>query len=243
MYRQILNAPNYAQKCALRGEIGASSMKRRVMEGKIKLLQYTKNQGENSLLGRITTEFKNLKKAKWTINMGEYLKTTGISYSDLDIMTKDGIKLKLQRWDHKEWKEEVKSKKSLELYCQWKTDIGGNDEDYDNTPASVTLYKARTNILPLNDRNRHKPNNIDTTCPFCRTQLEDLKHFLLACPYYTEIRQQTVELQQPHTENINEILGNFLFSKENLNEKKKVLQQMWTYRDKKVKQLENIQVQ
>ena len=214
---------------------------RRIMEGKIKLLQYTKNQGENSLSGRITTEFKNFKKAKWTLNMGNYLKTTGIRYSDLDRMTKEEIKMKLEKWDTEEWKKEVQSKKSLELYQQWRKSIGGNEEDYDNTPASVTLYKARTNILPLNDRNRHTNN--ETACKVCDCVLEDLEHFLIECQYYTEIRQQSIELQKPHLENKSEIMGYFLFSEENLYQKKKILQKMWNHREKRMKQLmQNVQV-
>ena len=214
-------------------------MKRRIMEGKIKLLKYTKNQGDHSLLGRITAEFKNLKKAKWTINMGEYLKTTGIEYGDLDRMTKDKIKSKLQKWDTKEWQKEVRSKKSLELYQQWKKEIGGNDEDYDNTPASITLYKARTNILPLNDRNRHKTGNVDTNCKVCDSEsaVEDLEHFLIECPYYLAVKQQSIVLQRPYIENKKEIMGYFLFSKNNLCENKKILQKMWILREKKMKQL------
>ena len=240
VYRQILNAPCYAQKSALRGEIGASSMKARIMEGKIKLLQYTKSQGDESLLGRITMEMKSMKKCKWTVNMAEYLKETGIKYNELDILTKDEIKSKVQHYDTKEWKAEVRSKKSLEIYEQYKTEIGGNDEDYDNTPASVTLYKARTNILPLNDRNRFRTEGNDTKCQICESPFEDLEHFLIYCPQYTEIRNGSIELQQPYIENTNNIIGQFLFCKSNFYSKKKVLQEMWKSRERKIKTLQNV---
>ncbi len=38
VYRQILGAPKYAPTCTLRGEIGASLMKRRIIDGRIPYL-------------------------------------------------------------------------------------------------------------------------------------------------------------------------------------------------------------
>lgn len=38
--RKILGAPNYTQEAALRGEIGISSMKGRIMKGQLKYLQH-----------------------------------------------------------------------------------------------------------------------------------------------------------------------------------------------------------
>ena len=48
VYRQILRAPPYAPNCTLRGEIGSSLMKTRIMEGH---LQYIRRalQGQNNL--------------------------------------------------------------------------------------------------------------------------------------------------------------------------------------------------
>ena len=43
---------------------------------------------------------------------------------------------------------------------------------YDNRPSQI-LFKARTNNLRLNNRNRH--NEGDTKCIFCDWNLEDLK--------------------------------------------------------------------
>ena len=237
VYRQIFNAPNYSQRCALRGEAGTSSMKARIMEGKVKLLHYTKTQGEDSLLGRITAEFKSMKKAKWTTTIKEYLNETCIMYNEMDTMTKESIKRKVRDWDTREWNKEVIGKKSLDLYRNWRVTMGGNEEDYDNIPASITLFKARTNILPLNDRNRHRQTDESTQCQLCNNNYEDLEHFIIFCPYYREVRNKAIELQQPYIEDKEMLIGKFLFEKDNLFKKKKVLHEMWRSRERKIKEM------
>lgn len=46
------------------------------------------------------------------------------------------------------------NKLSLEIYRKWKVDIE-EEKVYDNSPSSVTLFKARSNALQLNDRKRY----------------------------------------------------------------------------------------
>ena len=226
VYRQILGAPAYSQVSALRGEIGASSMTSRIMEGKIKLLKHTMTS-EDSLLGRVTTEMKGLPKAKWTKNLCSYLKRTNIQYNRLRELSKDEIHKSINQWDTLEWRKELNEKSSLEVYFNWKNKIGGMDKVYDNTPSSVLLYKARTNVLPLNDRKRWA--NEDTKCKACGEEMENLKHFLLHCPKYNEIRITIPELQQPFQNNESDVIGRFLFESE-MEVCKMKLKQMWKIR-------------
>ncbi len=58
---QILGAPSYAQEEALRGEIGASSMKARIREGQWKFVRYAM-EGRNDLLRRVVEEMMGNKK-------------------------------------------------------------------------------------------------------------------------------------------------------------------------------------
>ena len=226
VYRHILGAPSYAQVSALRGEIGASSMTARIMEGKIKLLKHTM-KNEESLLGKITTEMKALPSAKWTRNMGLYLKRVNIDYNQLRYLSKDEIKSAVSQWDTKEWLKELREKPSLEIYCRWKEKMGKMDKIYDNTPLSVLLYKARSNILPLNDRKRW--SNGDTSCKACGAVMEDLNHFLLYCPKYNEIRSTIIQLQQPYQRIEQDIIGRYLF-RGDMEDCKKSLGRMWNKR-------------
>ncbi len=46
-------------------------------------------------------------------------------------------------------------------------------------------------------------------CKFCDAEKEDFQHFLLICPEYKDERKNIIELQQPHEENTDNIIGSF----------------------------------
>ncbi len=75
--------------------------------------------------------------------------------------------------------------------------IGGQEEIYNSDQASEIIIKSRTNNLRLNDRKRFW--NEATTCDMCGAEREDLKHFMLWCPTYTQERRKSERLQQPYT--------------------------------------------
>ena len=105
-----------------------------------------------------------------------------LSYGDLKHLSKTEIKKKIREWDSRNWRKEVQERSSLKIYTEWKKEIRREEDIYDNRPVSVIIYKARTNNLNLNDRNRHK--NEDTKCLMCEHRVEDLIHFILWCPGY-----------------------------------------------------------
>ena len=108
---------------------------------------------------------------------------------------------------------------------------------YDNRPSSGIWFRARANTLQLNDRNRH--SNKETNCLTCGHQsiIETIEHFILDCTTYNSERQQFIELQQPYNENKDKVIGQFLFSKVNLEKKKEGLFQMWKKRERQFKTL------
>ncbi len=145
-------------------------------------------------------------------------------------MTRNQLKVKTCTWDSEEWSKELREKSSIKIYREQKKDIMEEDI-YVNTPASITLYKARANCLPLNDRKRYE--NQETKCKFCNAEKEDLEHFLLICPEYKGERKSIIELQQPYEENTNNMKGNFLFDTTRLQQKKEALHRLWTARERK----------
>ena len=74
----------------------------------------------------------------------------------------------------------------MKIYTKWKKEIKSEEDLYDNRPASAIFYRARTNNLNLNDRNRFK--NANTKCLMCDVNYEDLNHFVLWCPGYQDTR-------------------------------------------------------
>lgn len=125
------------------------------------------------------------------------------------------------------------SKSTLLIYQQYKNNIK-EEQFYDNRPSSITLYRARTNCLPLFDRKRHQHQ--DTTCRICDQTEETLEHFLLDCTGYQDIRQENKALQQPYTENRTEIIGKLLFEEANIESTKETLSKMWKLRTQQFKE-------
>ena len=226
-YRQVFGAPKYAPNCTLRGEIGSSTMKKRIMEGK---LTYMKNimERDNQLLNNVLQTMKLEGYKSWMKTTINYLSVLNITLRDIEELSIKQIKAKLKEWDNREWENEIASKVSLSIYKGWKGTIGGKDI-YDNRPASIILYKARANCLPLNDRKRHK--NEPTNCDECKGKTEDIYHFILDCPRYSEERQKAYELQQPYRYEKDYIIGEFLFSVGNLEKNKNILYSFWKIRD------------
>ena len=115
------------------------------------------------------------------------------------------------KWDRNIWEDELEMKTRQQIYK--KINDFGEEEIYDNRPSSTILYKARTNTLQLNDRNRH--TNKEIHCLVCDTDdKEDIYHFRLHCITYKEQRSQSIHLQQPYLESDQNTVGQFLFDKE-----------------------------
>ena len=245
VYRQILGAPKYAQTCTLRGEVGASSMKARIIEGRFMFLKSiieiykTKTQenanreedNRNKLMKEILRKTK-LNFLNWMKTTTKHFTCIDMTYNDIETLDREEIKRRIKIWDSEQWKKEVQEKSNLYIYKQFKLNIWCEEQLYDNTTASVIMYKARTNNLNLNDRNRFEDK--DTSCIMCGAAVEDLQHFLLHCPGYVSQRATVPTLQQPYPEDCCYIMGLLLFT--HAQHSKHVIYQMWNARESKRKE-------
>ena len=80
---------------------------------------------------------------------------------------------------------------------------------YDNKPASVIWFRARSNCLMLNNRNGFSDG--DTKCILCGVNKEDLINFILECIELSYERGNSIALQRPWTEHFDRIVVIFLF--------------------------------
>ena len=158
VYRCILGAAHYNPNVALRGEIGASLMRKRVINGRIsyvKGIQRNRNELLESILWIIQTE----QETKWIKTTRKYMKDVNISFNDIHQKSIIYLKQCMIKWDLNIWKAELEMKTTLQIYK--KQNNFGDEKIYDNRPSSNILNKARTNTLQLNDRNRHKNKEIN----------------------------------------------------------------------------------
>lgn len=223
VYRKILGAPKFAATASLVGEIGASYMEKRMVEGRLKYIQGIL-RGRNGLLLKILERGKE-EDTKMIRKYKEDLQLLNIGWHDLEIRPWNNIKNRSIQLFDKKWKEEVMSKPSLDMYRLYKKSI--KDESiYDNRPESVTWFRARTNCLPLNSRISEEKG-----CKLCKQGEEDLVHVLLECPELFQERQMIKELQRPFYQNEATVIGDFLYKNDDLDEKKSNLHTLLTKRN------------
>jgi hypothetical protein len=230
VYRQILGAPLYTPQTTLRGEIGATSMEARIMKSTLKYLKYLEER-DDTMLSKMSLTMRGMhNKSKWTKNIKLYLSRLKLTFHQLNLMTNKEIEDKIRNYDTDMWKKEMESKSTIHIYRQWRTALGKEEKTYDNKPASVLLFRARTNTLPLKDRNRHTGGKIE--CDLCGAYKEDLEHFLLDCTEYGLVRQRQILLQKPFIEDKDYIIGLFLFSTDNVEAAKETIQSFWRIRER-----------
>lgn len=90
-------------------------------------------------------------------------------------------------------------KKILKIYSRYTREIKEINW-VDNRLETKFRVNARLTILELNWRNRFK--NESTRCGLCNHEIENLKHFLLYCKQYADIRQQHGGHRRTHRRNI-----------------------------------------
>ena len=127
-------------------------MKTRIIQGHLQYIRSTM-QGYNMLLKEIMMTQMEEDFSRWAKMTKTYLKQVNLTLEGVSTMGKEEIKKYMKKWDEERWKEEMENKTSIKIYRKHKQHVE-EDPIYDNTPASTILYQARTNTLPLNDRNR-----------------------------------------------------------------------------------------
>ena len=228
VYRKILNAASYTPVGALRGEIGSSSMKTRIIKGKV-LYWKSIYERNNDLLKEM------IENTKCTLNkeIKNSLRTINSTKEEIINESIETVKEKFRIWDEDMWRKENLKKKSLEIYNANKTEI--KEVLYYNERKSMIRFKFKTNTLNLNDRKRHV--NEETKCQLCNHFYEDLKHFILNCPKLEEERNKIRKIQRPREENEDKIMGDLLFDENE--ETEEGLYNLWIKRKILIEKLMN----
>ena len=74
------------------------------------------------------------------------MKAVNINLYNIEHIQNNEIKKRVQDIDNSLWKADLIEKSTLTLYRRYKMQIHDEQDIYDNTAASVTLFRARTNI-------------------------------------------------------------------------------------------------
>ena len=187
VWRCILGGPGYTPNVVLRGEIGASTMKSRIIKSKLTYTNWT-TRTKNGLLAYIIEDM--FEKGKENLvrrvrSAVEHLNTE--SLQEVEKLSKGEIERVVRLCDEERWRRELEAKTTVQLYCKWKSKIK-EERIYDNTEASTLLFRARSNTLKLGWRGRYL--NTEVTCRLCGSgEEETLDHFLVECETLREMRE------------------------------------------------------
>jgi len=230
-FRYTVHAAKGTAISALRGEIGTSLQVTRDMKCKILYVKHILQH--NNLLKEIFTyQFEQKKETKWIQQIKTYMKELNINLSCIENMSNTKIKMMTKEFDDKLWKKDILNKSTLKIYRKYKHEIKDEQDIYDNTAASVTLFRARTGTL-LRDFKRPIDDKI---CILCKEENEDIQHFLLKCSALITTRKTIIELQRPYNKDYDDIIAEFLLfgrkTEEIVTRNREDLQKLWQHRNR-----------
>ena len=188
VYRKILKAPFYTPVCVLRGDVGSSMMKTRIMRDKI--LYWKSIFSRNNELLKVIADNP---RCRLSTKVKKYLETLEISENEVRTKSEGWIRKKIDEFDTMEWRKELEKKKSVQMYKESKTEI--KEINLINRASSFFGFRLRSNTVGLNDRKRFMEG--DVKCSMCGYEREDIIHFVVDCPVLQDVRKQIFELQWP----------------------------------------------
>ena len=221
-----MKARNHAATAAVRGDIGSSLVETRIIQTRLMLVSSIL-QGNNELVKKSLENIRKDSQNPWNKKLNIYLQETDIKYEDIPEMSKNAIKKKIREMDNKKWMEELETKTSLAMYKKHKTEIK-EELIYDNRLATKIWFGSRTNTLEINIENRHREEK-STKCDLCEKEDETTIHFILECEKLDDKRNKELIRKYTQTEK-EDTLAKILFSKDDTEEIKYMLENMWRKR-------------
>ena len=226
VWRYLMDIGGYSTIDALRGEMGASLVKSRVMETMLLYVVDTMNSKfenmKEMMLDTIETG-----KGHWYTNINSYREELEISWEELYTMSKKELKNRIRTYDTEKWNTSLESKSTLKYYVQGKTKIG-YEFCYRNNLNSTFLARARINSLKLEEAKGRGNPHYDRTCKLCREEEENIVHFLIDCKALEE--ERNYEIIDSSIENSEEKMIKLLFQTGKYQETGYMIKKLWCRR-------------
>ena len=229
--RKVLGARSFAPLAVMRGEVGVSCMRSRLIQSRL-LLVKSMMEGPNELMRVVMGEVRADRFNKTNISIKSCMRELGMEYRDLEVMSKAEIKRKVREWDTDQWLALLRGLSTADLYLEFKG-VMREEKVYDNKYSSELLFAARSNTLELNEL-RGRWGKGSPACWLCGEGREDLMHFVLKCPPLEGKRRDVIGKYEGESDR--STLGALLFGtgREDCEEVKGMLQDLWVERRRKL---------
>merc|ERR1711895_246736 len=152
------------------------------------------------------------KKGRWYTCINKHRENLGITWDELQKMSKEELKSRVKSYDTEKWQESLETKSTQKYYLQGKQNFG-YDFCYRNNYDSTFLARARLNALKLEEQIGRGKTNYDATCKLCKTDKEGMAHFLIDCKELEEDRDYN--LIRNSSESSGDRMVELLFNTEN----------------------------
>ena len=186
VWRYLLDIGGYSTIESLRGEIGASMVRTRIMETMLLYVLDTLN-GKFQDVKRLMLHTISSQKGRWYKAANSYREELEITWEELENLDRANLKKMIKKYDTEKWKQGLIQKTSLRYYIQGKKDIG-YEFCYRNNKNSTFLARARTNSLKLEEHKGRGVPGYDRTCKLCMKEEENLVHFIVDCEELEDVR-------------------------------------------------------
>merc|ERR1712121_524952 len=223
VWRHTMGIGDYSTVAGLRGEMGASLMKTRIMKSTLQFVREVIN-GKFENIKEMMQDIIKMKKGNWYRMVSSYLRELKIDWKDIYDMTKEDINKMMKNYDTKLWIKTLEEKSTLKYYREGKASMG-YEGCYRNNAGSMLYAQARLNALKLEEAIGRGKHNYNQTCKVCGLEEEDLLHFIMKCPRLDKRRNQGIldnGIEEPE-----EKLIHFLYKQKNHQEKGKMIKDMW----------------
>ena len=226
IWRYLLDIGGYSTVDALRGEIGTSLVRSRVMETTLQYVRSVMN-GKFENIKEMMLDTIEVKTGKWYNMVNSYIEELGIRWEDLYQMDKMEIKRMIRNYDNRCWEDNLTIKSTMRFYKEGKARIG-YESCYRNNTNSMFLARARTNSLKLEEAIGRGNKFYNKNCKLCGQEEEDMVHFTMICPALEGKRNYgiiDIRIQDPE-----ERMIELLFRQKKHQEVGKMIKNLWNRR-------------
>ena len=232
VWRYLLGVGGYSTVEALRGEMGASMVKSRIMETMLGYILDTLASDFEDII-QMMEDTLDRERGRWYEAVDEYRGELGITWEQLRKLSRANLKQLVKDYDTAKWYEGMSGKVSLRFYIQEKAEVR-YEFCYRNSIDSTFYAKARMNALKLEEQMGRGKENYDRSCKLCGQEDEDIVHFIVTCEKLEEARN--TDLLDRGIENPEETMRKILFREERGQEVGKMIRKLWESRKKQLKE-------
>ena len=190
VWRYLLGIGGYSTVEALRGEIGSSMVKSRIMETSLSYIIDVMTGNFTDIKEMMSDTIK-MQRGKWYNSVNGYREELDIQWKDLLTMDKKCLKNIIRKYDTTKWKEGLGLKETMRIYDSEKGRIG-YELCYNNSIGSKLYARARINALQLEEHRGRGKNFYDSTCKLCEVEKEDIVHFIAKCKVLENKRDYSI---------------------------------------------------